>query len=132
MVDVMMGAEQDREVFEFRSRLRKGVLERGHAVGRVHAGIDQRPLSAAAIDQIDVDDRRPHRQRQKEFVNPALYFYDLGWHSFRPSGRRFRVAASNRRPAAARPKPGAVIDLFPLYAPAKRRPIAEPRAPTAG
>ena len=93
MVDVMMGAEQHRQILDPGSGLREGVLECGHAVGRVHAGVDQHPLTTAAIDQIDVNDRRPHRERQKEFVNPALYFRNFGWHRFRPSGRSLRVAA---------------------------------------
>src|SRR5579885_824793 len=85
----MMGAEDHREVLDARSGLRKRVLERGHAIGSVHPGIDQRPLSAAAIDQVNVDDRRPHRQRQENLENSGTDLYNFGWHQFRLPGRRF-------------------------------------------
>ena len=74
MIDVMVRADQRVQVLNPSPDLLKGFFERRDAVGGVHSRIDQRPR-AVTIDQINIDDRRPHRQRQKNLVDSRM---DLG------------------------------------------------------
>jgi hypothetical protein len=52
-----------------------------------HPGIDQHPL-AAAVEQVDVDDRRPRGQGQEDLEDPRRQLTRLGAGRLRGRGRR--------------------------------------------
>src|SRR5581483_3883971 len=83
MIGMVMGSEQDVDVLDLDVQCSQRLLQRLDAVGQVHTGIDQRP-SAVAIDQPDVDDGGPGRERQEDFVDSRMYFNDLRTHLYGP------------------------------------------------
>jgi hypothetical protein len=79
VIDVMVCADQNVEVFNLEPDLRERLLERRDALGRVHPSVDQNPF-AMTIDQPDIDDGRPHRQRQEDFVDSRVNLNDFRGH----------------------------------------------------
>ena len=67
------------EVLDFDSDFRERFFERSDALRRVHPGVDQSPR-AMTIDKVNVDDRRPHRQRQKDLVDTGVDLNYFGRH----------------------------------------------------
>ena len=51
VIDMMMGPDEKLEILETRTHLHECILHHDEAFGQVHAGIDHRPFTAAAIDQ---------------------------------------------------------------------------------
>ena len=71
VIDMMMGRDDRIEILDLDADFGQRLFERGDALGRVHAGIDQRPR-AVTVDQVNVDDGRPHRQRQEDLVDTRM------------------------------------------------------------
>src|SRR5580704_75761 len=68
VINMMMGRDDRVEIFDLDAEFRERFLECLDALGRVHPGVDERPR-AVTVEKIDVDDSRPHRQRQKYLVD---------------------------------------------------------------
>src|SRR5271156_2725662 len=68
VINMMMRRDDCVEIFDLDAEFRERFLERLDALRRVHPGVDQRPR-AVTIEEIDVDDSRPHGQRQKYLVD---------------------------------------------------------------
>src|SRR5208282_6662822 len=71
MIDMVMRGDDRIEILDLDPDFRHRLLECGDAFGRVHPGIDKRPC-AVTVEQINVDDCRPHRQRQKDLVDTRM------------------------------------------------------------
>ena len=79
VIDMMMSRDDRVEILDLDADFARRLLECRDALGRVHPGVDQRPR-AVTVEQIDVDDCRPHRQRQKDLVDTRMnlnYFRHL-------------------------------------------------------
>src|SRR5262249_186732 len=83
MVGMMMGSEQDVDVFDADIQRCQRLFERLDAVGKVHPRVDQGPLTMA-IYQPDVDYGRARRKREENLVNSGMYFYDFRTHLLGP------------------------------------------------
>src|SRR5208283_5148578 len=68
VINMMMRRNDRIEIFNLDAEFRERFLECLDALGRVHPGVDERPR-AVTVEEIDVDDSRPHRQRQKYLVD---------------------------------------------------------------
>src|SRR5947209_4291347 len=82
MIDVMVSSDEEIEVVEPDAKLPECILQCGDALGRVHPGVDQRPF-AVTVDQVNINDCRPHRQWQEDFVNPRMNLSEFCWHNVR-------------------------------------------------
>src|ERR1700684_156964 len=71
VINMMMRCDDRVEIFNLDAEFRERFLECLDALGRVHPGVDERPR-AVTIEEIDVDDSRPHRQRQKYLVDTRM------------------------------------------------------------
>src|SRR5580693_3423128 len=68
VINMMMRRHDRVEMFNLDAKFGERFLECLDALGRVHPGVDERPR-AVTIEEIDVDDSRPHRQLQKYLVD---------------------------------------------------------------